>query len=294
MAHRPTPALRAFSYRLAQVARWPRPLLLTLLIVLVAVLAAVWAPLLFVAAALWAMVAGGAVLDARLRGRRGVLTGLLVLVGGPLMAAAIALVTRRQVRKVGRRFRSALPYAILVGALAGVLALYAGTWVLDRAAFTATAPSGAMAPRIRTGDRLLISPILHSTMTRGEQVALGPFPGAEALPAHGRVVAIGRVVGLAGEWVGATTDGLYTCDEAPDITRVIVANRHCAFPDESTYITTATPSFGPVEVPAGAMFVLGDHRDDLTDSRTYGPVPTEAIVGRIVATVWPPRRFAVR
>ncbi len=41
--------------------------------------------------------------------------------------------------------------------------------------------------------------------------------------------------------------------------------------------------FGPVTVPAGAVFLLGDNRADSVDSRTYGPVELDRIVGWVVA-----------
>ena len=46
--------------------------------------------------------------------------------------------------------------------------------------------------------------------------------------------------------------------------------------------------------PAGTVFLLADDREGLVDSRSYGPVPNSALAGRIIATVWPPARIAVR
>ncbi|CAN5685004.1 N/A [soil metagenome] len=46
--------------------------------------------------------------------------------------------------------------------------------------------------------------------------------------------------------------------------------------------------FGPVTVPAGAVFLLGDNRAASIDSRDYGPVGFDRIVGRVVVGLWPP------
>lgn len=48
--------------------------------------------------------------------------------------------------------------------------------------------------------------------------------------------------------------------------------------------------FGPVTVPAGDVFVLGDSRNGSIDSRIFGAVPSEAVSGRVLVRLWPPVR----
>jgi signal peptidase I len=58
------------------------------------------------------------------------------------------------------------------------------------------------------------------------------------------------------------------------------------------YATCVAPTrFGPVKVPADSYLVLGDNRDQSTDSRSYGPVPAKDIQGVAVAIVFPFGRF---
>jgi signal peptidase I len=45
--------------------------------------------------------------------------------------------------------------------------------------------------------------------------------------------------------------------------------------------------WGPYKVPADYYVVMGDHRNRSSDSRHWGPVPREAIVGRVQARWWP-------
>jgi len=50
---------------------------------------------------------------------------------------------------------------------------------------------------------------------------------------------------------------------------------------------TYTSDFGPVKVPAGEYWVMGDNREDSRDSRFFGPIKGSTIVGRTVFRVWP-------
>ncbi len=157
-------------------------------------------------------------------------------------------------------------------------------------------PSASMEPQLTAGDRVVVSRLaygLHEPR-RGDVVVFDDptapavadgsvLPirlGREALEALGVVRPRGRelikrVVGLPGETVEAR-DG-----------HVHVDGRYLVEP----YLTdTVTADFDPVLVPEGHVFVMGDNRGNSKDSRIFGPVPSELVVGRAIGLVWPPGR----
>ena len=94
------------------------------------------------------------------------------------------------------------------------------------------------------------------------------------LPSQGDELLIKRVVGLPGETVEIRDGQVYINGD----------------PLAEPFINGAT---GPgrnehVIVPPLHVFVLGDNRDHSNDSRSFGPVPIENIVGRAWVSYWPP------
>jgi len=169
-----------------------------------------------------------------------------------------------------------------------------------------TVPTGSMNPTILEGDRVLVDKHVYGLrvpfslvhLTRGTDPARGDIIVFDS-PADGtslvkRVIAVpGDVVGLENERlivngtparysVGdpAAARSLLSTTQVQDPTILkewVLGVRH----DIQLLPYRAAPdTYGPVRVPAGMYFVLGDNRDNSADSRYIGLVPRGNIVGR--------------
>ncbi|HEX2102150.1 MAG TPA: signal peptidase I [Solirubrobacteraceae bacterium] len=131
-------------------------------------------------------------------------------------------------------------------------------------------PSESMAPTLEPGDQALVTK-LGGTPSRGDLVAFHAPRTSEVM--------LKRVVAVGGDTVGIE-DGVLVVDGRRQ------REPYVADPDaiDSVY-------FGPVKVAPGALFVLGDNRANSEDSREFGAVPADRVIGRATARVWPPGRW---
>jgi signal peptidase I len=156
-------------------------------------------------------------------------------------------------------------------------------------------PSLSMSPQLEVQDRIVVSKLayrLHD-VRRGDIVVFDAPPALEApepekaLPSRAvqavlegvnvvkptKTEYVKRVVGLPGEQVVGRGGNLYIDD------RLLVEPY---LPDG-----LRTDDFGPVVVPDGQLFVMGDNRGSSFDSRRFGTIKTSSIVGRVVLKAWP-------
>jgi signal peptidase I len=159
-----------------------------------------------------------------------------------------------------------------------ILAVAAGLALLVRAyvAQTFYVPSGSMEPTLQVGDRILVDKLsyhLHG-VGRGDIIVFRrpPRETADLVPDL-----VKRVIGLPGDTVAGRDGNVY------------VNGKLLAQPWLRPGVRTAP--FGPVTVPPGQYFVMGDNRSVSYDSRDWGPVPASYIVGKVVLRIWPLSRF---
>jgi signal peptidase I len=196
-------------------------------------------------------------------------------------------------RAAGRRYVVALAVAVVLVAL--VRSLLVQSFVV---------PTGSMDPTVRVGDRVLVSRFsyLFGDVRHGDVVVFdgaGVFepavpPASSPLAQAGRGLAaafgvpvgahdyVKRVIALPGERV-------VCCDAAG---RITVAGKPLAEPYLDPGAAPSATRFDVV-VPAGRVWVMGDHRDASADSRSHladpggGTVPVDHVVGRVVGIYWP-------
>ena len=127
-----------------------------------------------------------------------------------------------------------------------------------------------MEPRIDSGEYVLINTMAFrmGPVKRGDIVA---FRHIRAAPS----VYLKRVIGLPGEQI-TIAGGKVQVNGAP------LAEPYVRFTDRR--------SFPTVTVPPRSYYVLGDNRANSDDSRDWGFVQAEDIVGKAVLAVWPPSR----
>lgn len=137
-------------------------------------------------------------------------------------------------------------------------------------------PSTSMYPTLQPGDRIVVNK-LSGTPTTGEIVVFRRPPREDC---GGPVVPdlVKRVVGLPGQVIQGK-DGV-----------VYIDGKRLAEPwlPAPTYKSSpVTSNFGPLTVPKGDYFMMGDNRTDSCDSRDWGPLPGSYIVGQVIMRIWP-------
>ncbi len=62
---------------------------------------------------------------------------------------------------------------------------------------------------------------------------------------------------------------------------------------QETYIAAPPAYHGTWQVPEGQVFVLGDNRNNSSDSHSWGSVPLEDVVGKAIVIYWPPQKWEI-
>ncbi|HYL63067.1 MAG TPA: signal peptidase I [Candidatus Methylomirabilis sp.] len=194
----------------------------------------------------------------------------LALLAWAILDAAICggdkILLRPGFRKAGLWFSLAVFIVILNGCAEGLnfYINHAKAGLVGR-----LCPTDAMPPALVDGDRFMVDThaYLHESPRRGD-VVLFQMPGQPSTESVKRVIALG------GDVMEGKQDGMYLNGRRLD--EAYLAPRSAK--QEQTYEEITI--YGPLKVPQGTLFVLGDNRQDSYDSRYYGAVPASKIKGR--------------
>ena len=166
-------------------------------------------------------------------------------------------------------------------------------------------PTGSMERTLLVGDYLYINKVLY-----GSEIDIGfgghryfyhrfpairqPKPGDIIVfryPVDVRQDFIKRCVAVGGQTVAIRDKVLYV-DGVKRDEPFAVHDDPRVLPRE----ISIRDNFGPYIVPAGHLFMMGDNRDNSSDSRVWGPLPTNLIKGKAMFTYfsWDPKRHTIR
>lgn len=188
-----------------------------------------------------------------------------------------------------RSFWKELPFLVVVALVVAVLI----KTFLVQAFFI---PSASMRDTLLEGDRVMVNKLAfrfgdpgHGDVVVFDSPLEDHADGENLLQAIARDVGealgfstpdtalIKRVIAIGGDTIEIRNNVLFINGAATD----------------EPYLTREIhmPDFGPVVVPAEHIFVMGDNRNQSEDSRRFGPVPVDDIIGRAFVRVWPPSRW---
>lgn len=157
-------------------------------------------------------------------------------------------------------------------------------------------PTGSMQPNIVEGDRIWVDklaydlriPLTHISLHRFSEPMRGDIVVFDSA-ASGKTM-VKRVIGVPGDSVALDNNRLYLNGEAARYMLLEQqGERHLLLEqsvagDYTIAINSVSPSpmnsFAELRVPEGHYLVMGDNRDNSADSRYYGLVPRDEIIGR--------------
>ena len=166
--------------------------------------------------------------------------------------------------------------------VAVILALFARTFIVQ--AFKI--PTGSMENNLLVGDHLLVNKFaVGPTLTHLEDALLpvGSIERGDILvfkyPEEPERDFIKRVIGLPGETLELRNKTVYIDGESLEepYVRFLVGPRE---DDRETDAFDLRFNYGPVTVPEGQYFMMGDNRDNSEDSRYWGFMPREYVKGK--------------
>lgn len=133
-------------------------------------------------------------------------------------------------------------------------------------------PAASMMPSILIGDHILVNKRLYrnSKPQKGDIVVF-------TIPQEPSKDFIRRIIGLSGDVIEIKNKQLYINSQKIEEDYII---------NTDSNILQNRDNYGPVTVPEGSLFVLGDNRDNSYDSRFWGFLDSEKLKGKVATIYW--------
>jgi len=216
-----------------------------------------------------ALLAAGLVsVDAARRGRNWPIWAIVISFTG-IFGVLVWLVVRRRTPVVATLSPRRVSGVVLASMMIVVLRVIVGTYTSTFLVQVARVEGSAMAPTLNDQDRLVVNKLAY---VRGD-----PRVGEIVMfyyPLNPNKVFVKRLIAEEGDQVRIVDGRVFRNDVPMDDTFVPSAYR-------------SHDDWGPQVVPEGYYFVMGDHRNNSSDSRHWGFVPKKYITGRVALRWWP-------
>lgn len=131
----------------------------------------------------------------------------------------------------------------------------------------------SMQPGLQNGDLVVVSQIAYdfgAQPQRGDVVVLHP-------PSDPSSIYVKRIIGLPGDQLLITPDAVYVNGHKLDESYIQLIDPNAA----------ENEPLGKISLGPGQYFVMGDNRQNSTDSRVFGYVPRQNIIGKAEFIFWP-------
>ena len=166
---------------------------------------------------------------------------------------------------------------VTIVVVALVLALAARQWVFQ----TFSIPSESMVPTLDIGDRIVVQKIFWSwhDIKQGDIVVFARPPHDTQCTGPESDDLVKRVIALPGQTIYSAGGKVYVNGRQ-------LPESYLPSPDPLGRPIPNASAQHPYRVPAGDFYVLGDNRAVSCDSRYWGPVQGDTIVGKVVLLLW--------
>ena len=149
-------------------------------------------------------------------------------------------------------------------------------------------PTGSMEPTLLVGDFLLVNKFIYANTVSGLERKILPRKKIERqdiivfkFPQDLKMDFVKRVIALEGEKIEIKDRQAYVNDKpVPEPYKVHIESQLSSRDNYYYYDDKIRDNFGPVVVPPGHCFVMGDNRDNSQDSRYWGYLPLGNIKGK--------------